>query len=154
MPNSTNNQLDYFRIQQIPAFCRDLLRALGDEFASQSDADTLRLICRGIGGRMAAANPLQAAATLDGLAEQINVYLFSRHWGWVSLAEAEDHLKIIHAAAPLREMFGVASLPWSIGLLEGLYEQWLRDAGAGDKLKLYCHGEDGESGDLEFRLLA
>jgi hypothetical protein len=74
--------------------------------------------------------------TLDDLTARINSHWDRMHWGWVSLNELDDAIGIDHHACPLAEAFGDASLPWSVGLLEGFYQTVFEALGAGDTMKV------------------
>ena len=44
--------------------------------------------------------------------------------------------RIVPPCAPLDAAFGVSARAWSGALLEGANEQWLKAAGAGDRLRV------------------
>jgi hypothetical protein len=55
----------------------------------------------------------------------------------------------------LRNTFGAAAMEWAPGLLEGLYEEWLREQGAGRGLVLrLIGGAEGGADTLRLRLAA
>ena len=85
---------------------------------------------------MSRSRPLPALELLPDLEAAMNAVWSEMDWGWVELHDAGDSLRIVHHCAPLEAAFGLAARTWSGAVLEGAYEQWLRAAGAGHRLKV------------------
>lgn len=129
---TTHPLLRYYVDQQCSRQWSGFLLSLAQELQSLADEGELRPLMRQVGRRMASQMPLPAADTLEDLQAAINQLWDRLGWGWVSLQERASLIVIEHCAAPLQSAFGSASLAWSPGLLEGIYEQWFRMAGAGE----------------------
>ncbi|MEX8493393.1 cellulose biosynthesis protein BcsD [Sphaerotilus sp.] len=115
---------------------RPFLGALAQELSSRIEPDQARALMRRLGVSMARSAPLPAMELLPDLEEAMNGVWSGMNWGWVELNDTDDALKIIHHCAPIEAAFGAGSRHWSPAVLEGAYEQWLRAAGAGDRLRV------------------
>ena len=72
-------------------------------------------------------------ALLDlGIDVTLHAHPQASHWNTLQ----HDALRIVHHCAPIEAAFGSGSRAWSPAVLEGAYEQWLRAAGAGDRLRV------------------
>lgn len=115
---------------------RPFLGALAQELSSRIEPDQARALMRRLGTSMARNAPLPAVELLPDLEDAMNGVWSGMNWGWVELSDTDDALRIIHHCAPIEAAFGAGSRHWSPAVLEGAYEQWLRAAGAGDRLRV------------------
>jgi hypothetical protein len=146
----TATLLDYYTRHQPSAQWSGFLTALAEEFETQLDTAQLRILMARIGARFAARYPSGECATLDDLAAFLNAIWSQLDWGVVRLAERDDYLSIEHSCAPLAA-FGERGSPWASAFLEGAYQHWLHELGAGS-LALQEH-QSANSLTIEFRLL-
>lgn len=116
----------------------ELLAALGELLAASGDDEVRREWCRQVGWRWAlrVAAVFADADNLPRLGMDLNRYWAEARWGWVQIDEGESGLDILHAAAPLARAFGVESLAWSTGLLEGFYECVFKQLGADEAMQV------------------
>jgi len=144
--------LDYYRTQQSSRQWEDFLRCMAFELSSQASSEELRIIFSGIGKRQALLleESLQGIDALSDLASALNQYWSARHWGLVAFGEKKNTIEITHSASPLAEVFGEDSLVWSIGFLEGFYEQIFKALGAGKHM--HVTAIDAEEGGLNLFL--
>jgi hypothetical protein len=145
----TATLLDYYTRQQASTQWRAFLTALAQEFETQLETAQLRELMARIGVRFADAHPARACATLDDLASFFNTTWSSLDWGFVNLVEQDDYLAIEHFCAPLAA-FGEAAGRWTPAFLQGAYQRWLDELGAGDLALLQV--ETGDQHAFEFRL--
>ena len=126
--------LSYLRAQQASLQWSPVLRALAAEIGGQSGHDALRDLFFRVGHRFATdmAGEFGGARSLAELEERLNSLWSRMNWGWVAFREDRDGVHVKHCCAPLAEAFGDESLPWSVGLLEGIYTSLFRQLGAGD----------------------
>jgi hypothetical protein len=146
----TATLLDYYTRHQTSMQWRGFLTALAEEFETQLEASQLRVLMARIGARFAASYPAADCTTLDDLASFLNSVWSALDWGFVHLTERDDYLSIQHFCAPLAA-FGERATSWASAFLEGAYQHWLRELGAGS---LALH--EFESADpyaFEFRLV-
>jgi hypothetical protein len=125
----------YFAEQQPSTQWRDFLSALAQEFEAQLDTAQLRQLMVRVGERFAAAHAVGACASLDAFSAALNAIWRDLDWGFVDVVETADHLAILHFCAPLAA-FGENSHVWPPGFLEGAYQHWLTELGAGSGLTL------------------
>ena len=139
--------LAYYRGQQSSQQWEDFLRCMAVELASQASEEELRAVFSGIGKRQASAleNHLHGIDGLNDLELALNEYWARRHWGFVAFNEKKNVVEIMHSASPLAEVFGEDSLSWSVGFLEGFYEQIFLSLGAGRRMRVSAL-ESEESG--------
>jgi hypothetical protein len=146
----TATLLDYYTRHQPSTQWRGFLTALAEEFETQLDTSQLRVLMARIGARFAANYPAGECATLDDLASFLNRIWSELDWGFVRLAEQDEFLSIEHCCAPLAA-FGERAAPWTAAFLEGAYQHWLHELGAGSlALQQY---ESSSAHAYEFRLL-
>jgi hypothetical protein len=145
----TATLLDYYTRHQASAQWRGFLTALADEFETQLGTAQLRQLMARIGVKFAGSHPAGACATLDELAAFFNTTWSSLDWGFVNLVERDEYLSIQHYCAPLAA-FGAAAEAWTPAFLEGAYQHWLSELGAGSLVLQQV--ETGELRTLEFRL--
>jgi hypothetical protein len=141
--------LDYYTRHQASTQWRAFLTALAQEFETQLETAQLRELMARIGIRFANAHPAGACATLDELASFFNATWSSLDWGFVNLVERDEYLAIEHFCAPLAA-FGDAAGAWTPAFLEGAYQRWLVELGAGALALRQV--ETGDSRAFEFRL--
>ena len=133
----TNDNLqNYFRGQQVSLQWLPVLRAMASELAAQTDAKALRQLFFKIGERFAKDTDdlFQGAQSLGQLEERLNDFWLRINWGWVDLNEVKGFVEITHQAAPLAEAFGDDAIEWSIGLLEGFYQNVFSVLGASETM--------------------
>ncbi|CAG9272410.1 MULTISPECIES: cellulose biosynthesis protein BcsD [Paraburkholderia] len=146
----TATLLDYYTRHQTSVQWRGFLTALAEEFETQIDTSQLRVLMSRIGVRFAARYPAAECTTLDDLAAFLNNVWSGLDWGFVRLAERDDYLSIEHCCAPLAA-FGERAAPWASAFLEGAYQHWLHELGAGSlALQEY---QSANAHAYEFRLL-
>ncbi|ACC72417.1 cellulose biosynthesis protein BcsD [Paraburkholderia phymatum] len=141
--------LDYYTRHQTSVQWRGFLSALAEEFETQLDTSQLRTLMARIGVRFAARYPATGCTTLDDLASFLNGIWSELDWGFVRVVERDDYLSIEHSCAPLAA-FGERAAPWASAFLEGAYQHWLRELGAGS-LALQEH-PSANAHAYEFRL--
>src|SRR5580692_10779037 len=128
--------LAYYGDRQVSAQWRDMLRALADEFDTQLGVPELRALMARIGDRFARAKPLGACATIDDVEIALNRVWMPLDWGWAEIADLSDDLRVRHFCAPLEAAFGTNAAVWASAFLEGTYQRWFFELGAGDQLAL------------------
>ena len=126
--------LAYYGDRQVSSQWRDLLRAMADEFDTQLGVPELRALMGRIGERFAAGKPLGPCATLDDLELALNRVWSALDWGWVEIVDLSGHLAVRHYCAPLEAAFGAKAAIWASAFLEGAYQRWFLDLGAGERL--------------------
>ncbi len=130
---------------------RAALAAFAQELAQDLTPQRLRALMRRAGERFAEAHALPPAASIPDLQYAINQLWTTLDWGWVTIAEAEDHLALTHYCAPLRAAFGADHEAWTTGFLEGVYELWMRQLGADDQLHASQGPAPDHAGTLVYR---
>lgn len=117
--------------QQCAVQWRGFFQALAAEFAAALPPEDLRALMFRVGARFAAEHPLPACATLDELQRGMTAVWERIDWGWVRLTQEASQLDIRHSLSPVSAAFGPSHAPWSGGFLEGVYQGWFEQAGAG-----------------------
>lgn len=150
---ATDNLQNYFRGQQVSLQWLPVLRAMATELSAHTAAKDLRQLFFKIGERFAedAGDRFQDAQTLVQLEENLNDLWAQINWGWVDLDEVNGCIDITHQAAPLAEAFGDEALVWSIGLLEGFYQNVFNVLGASDAMVVRGTGELTNGVDVRLR---
>lgn len=153
MLNAEQGSLSYFMSRPVDARWEGLLRALADELMAQMSSAEIRAFFAVLGRRWARTMPLAPGGDLKSLEQSINAALSHCGWGWVRVRDLGNAIEFQHSSAPLRNAFGAAAMEWAPGLIEGLYEEWLREQGAsrGLVLRLIGHPE-GAADTLRLRL--
>lgn len=143
----------YFRAQQVSLQWLPVLRAMAAEMSEQMDAEDLRQLFFHVGERFAqdAGDCFQGAQSLIQLEDSLNDFWSQINWGWVSIKEVQEHIDISHQSAPLAEAFGDEALVWSIGLLEGFYQNVFRVLGASDSMMVCRAGKPTAGMDVHLR---
>lgn len=150
--NEIEIELEYHAAQQSSRQWGDFLLALAGEFQGKIDAGELRSLMFRVGQSMARRMGQPKGDSLKELEAAMNGVWFNMNWGWVRLQEKQNYLLIEHFAAPLFNAFGAAAMPWSTGILEGVYFDWLSALGADSTLRLRQFGEAQAVGQpIEFR---
>ena len=130
---------------------RDFLAALAGELADDLTTSHLRGLLRRTGERFARQRALPGMTTVAELQAAVNAIWTDLDWGWLQIAEAGDHLALTHYCAPLAAGFGAGSQAWTTAFLEGVYEQWMRQLGANQQLRVTQAGEPDAFGTVGFR---
>lgn len=142
----------YFREQQVAPQWLLMLRALAQELGERADVADLRQLWAGVGNRAAQ----EVAARFDGinslpeLEQAFNAVWQEMNWGWVRFQEQGETVEIFHYCAPLVQAFGEEAVPWSIGVLEGFYQQIFSRLGADAAMQVQAVGYDGMNIQLRF----
>lgn len=119
-------------------------RALAAELSAGLPPEELRLLFRRIGERVADALPVARCDTVDELGSAFNARWQSIDWGFATLREDGDHLRITHACSPLATSFGPEAGDWASGFFEGAYQTWF--SGQGTPTALRVRAETAEAG--------
>lgn len=109
---------------------RGFLQALAAEFKEALSSEELRELMFRVGERFASANLLGPCTTLPDLQQRMTDVWRSTDWGWVTLVQQKEHLSIHHHCAPLLTGMDKSNVDWSLGFLQGTYQQWFDAAGA------------------------
>lgn len=110
-------------------------------------------LMRRVGGRFAQGVVLGQCNTLWDLQLAMGRVWVGLDWGWVAFEETADHLRIRHHCTPLLAAFGSGAEHWSPAFLEGVYQEWFRQTGAGDLQVRQAGGFDAAGG-IELHLAA
>lgn len=145
--------LAYFQEQQCSAQWRTFLSVLGQQLCTVVGAEEVAALMFRVGKEMAQQLSLPDATSMADIATHMNSHWAAMQFGWMELSDEGRHLEIKHHCAPLVAAFGPESKSWCAALLEGVYSQWFKDAGAGDELALrLVQLESNLAQTLEFRL--
>lgn len=135
--------VEYLADKQVSEQWRGFLSALSKTLALTQGMPELRGLMHAVGTQFGADNPLPTCRTLDDLELAMTKVWVEFNWGWASLEEGSESLRIRHACAPLSVAFGDPDLAWSGAFLEGVYQVWLSQLGAGPSLRVrQVPGED------------
>jgi hypothetical protein len=129
------------------------LQLLGQEWVASQPGQVVYQQMLERGRALADLYPLPPVIGLSALEDAMNEVWTALHWGWVRLHDQGVALHLVHHGAPLVDAFGAASVDWSVGLLEGVYQRWFEQAGASG-LQLRCHGTGLQPLTHEFTLAA
>jgi hypothetical protein len=143
--NRPQSDHDYHLRYRCSPQWRPFLSALSQELSTRIEPDQARALMRRLGASVARQAPLPALELLPDLEDAMNAVWSGMNWGWVELSDTDDALRIMHHCAPIEAAFGPDSRHWSPAVLEGAYEQWLRAAGAGDRLRVQQLATDHSS---------
>ncbi len=136
---------------------RSLLAATVTEFTSQTKqpSDT-RTLMRRVGIRFAAQTPLPSCKTLEEFEEAIRNVWQEMDLGWVTLEESGRTLKITHHCSAngilLDNAFGESTPLLAPSFLEGVYQKWLSNMGAGEALHVRQVSEPDQFNSIEYAL--
>ncbi len=103
-------------------------------------------LMRRVGGRFAQGVELGSCNTLWDLQLAMGRVWVGLDWGWVALEESAHHLRIRQHCTPLLAAFGSDAERWSPAFLEGVYQQWFHQAGAGHLQVRQAGGFDDAGG--------
>ena len=153
MLDSEQGSLSYLMSRPADGQWGGFLGVLAEELSAQMPASETKAFLAVLGRRWARRLPLATASDLKQLEKNINTALSYCNWGWVQVVDLNNCVEFRHSCAPLRKAFGDEAMVWASGLLEGLYEEWLREQGAGRGLVLRQVGRaEGAADTLSFRL--
>jgi len=128
------------------------LGALAQEFSDQLPETELRALMRRVGTRFARQSALSGCESLDDVQFAMSKIWMAQDWGWVTVEEQSDSLRISHHCSPLPATFGPQASVWMAAFLEGAYQQWFDQLGAGQNLGVSQASEPDAVGCVEFRL--
>ncbi|GAA0521684.1 hypothetical protein GCM10009097_44050 [Pigmentiphaga daeguensis] len=128
------------------------LGALAREFSDQLPEADLRALMHRVGARFASESALADCQSLDDVQFAMSKIWMAQDWGWVTVHEHDDSLHISHHCSPLSAAFGQQASPWMAAFLEGAYQRWFEQLGAGKSLSVKQAGEPDAVGCVEFRL--
>ncbi len=143
--------LKHLSEQQSSRQWKTFLTLLADELSEQLAPRNLHGIMRRTGARFAQQHHLPAAQTIGEIQDAMNGVWRELNWGWLEIAEAGDSLLLKHFCSPLRANFGDKHQEWTPAFLEGVYEQWLRQSGADDQLRVSRSNAPDNWGTIEYR---
>lgn len=141
MPSSPDIAAHLVR-QQCSVQWRGFFQALAAEFVAALPPEDLRALMFRVGARFAADHPLPACATVEDLQRSMTAVWTSIDWGWVDLTQEVAQLNIHHSLSPVSAAFGPGHVHWSGGFLEGVYQSWFDQAGAGQLKVVQCAPAD------------
>lgn len=151
---SQDNFEQYFRTQQISLQWLPVLRSLSIELERHASVEDLRILFSNTGKKFAEeiAPRCEGISTLSELQETLNEFWMQLNWGWVEISESSAVVQISHQAAPLAEAFGESSLAWSVGLLEGFYDEVFKLLGASADMHVSVVMEESTAMSLRLEL--
>lgn len=138
--------LDYYERATCSVQWMDFNRALAAELSAGLPSEELRLLFRRIGERIAQALPVARCDTVEELSTSFNARWSTINWGFASLHDDGDHLRITHACSPLATAFGPESQDWAPGFFEGAYQTWFSAQGIPSSLRV--RADDMDAGGL------
>ncbi|WP_119153334.1 cellulose biosynthesis protein BcsD [Caldimonas tepidiphila] len=144
--------VEYLSEQQCALQWRSFLATLGQTLLERLGPVELRALMQCVGERFAREHPLRGCDTLDDLELALSEVWVGLNWGWATVEETEDCLVIRHQCAPLAAAFGAPALAWSAAFLQGAYQAWLGQLGAGSELAVHPGASDPQGLSLEFQL--
>lgn len=113
-----------------------VLKAMSTELLTHVGEEQLRALFRATGVQIGESHPVAKIERLGELEQAAQSWLAVNDWGWLKLEHHEESVDFVHGDSPLVAWFGEASLAWSSALFEGLYEIWIRQLGADERLQL------------------
>ncbi|VCU72127.1 Cellulose synthase operon protein D [Pigmentiphaga humi] len=144
--------LDYLGGRQASRQWKKFLAALALEFSGALPEADLRALMRRVGIRFAEQSALSRCETLDDAQRSMNLVWMDQDWGWATVDEQHDALRITHNCSPLHAAFGPHSSAWIAAFLEGVYQKWFEQLGAGSHLMVTQASEVDAMGCVELRL--
>ncbi len=127
-------------------------RALAAELSAGLPPEEIRLLFNRIGERIAQALPVARCDTVDELNSHFNARWDSIEWGFASLHEEADHLRITHACSPLAMSFGPGAEDWVGSLFEGAYQSWFVAQGIPGGLRVRADAPSDSGPEVVLRL--
>ena len=134
--------LSYYERSTCSAQWMEFNRALASELSAGLPPEDIRQLFRRIGERVALALPVDRCDTVEQLRAGFNARWESIDWGFATLHEQPDHLRIVHACSPLAMAFGPESDQWATGFFEGAYQAWFAAQGTPPNLRVHAEGAD------------
>lgn len=129
------------------------LIALGQELAAQIPVGQLRSLLYQAGRRFGVEHPIGDIRTLGDFEIYAQGLFQALDWGWVEIQESPGAVDIVHGCSPILGWFGPDAAEWAPGFFEGVYAEWMRQLGAGDRLDVREVISNRSSSDyLVFRL--
>jgi len=141
MPSSPD-VTNHLALQRCSMQWRGFFQALAAEFAAALPPEDLRALMFRVGVRFAADHPLPACATVEDLQRGMTAVWERIDWGWVDLTQEVGQLNIHHSLSPVSAALGPDHVQWSGGFLEGVYQSWFEQAGAGPLKVAQCAPAD------------
>jgi hypothetical protein len=120
----TNGVLDHFERRACSAQWLAFNRGMAAELAAGLPPEDLHQLFFRIGENVARTFPVPPCASLAELEAEFNARWDGIDWGYSTLREEADGLRIRHACSPLAMAFGPESTGWSSGFFEGVYQTW------------------------------
>lgn len=122
--------LDYYERSHCSVQWLEFNRAFAAELSEGLPAEEIRKLFYRIGSRIAEALPVARCDTIDELQHAVNARWDAIGWGFGTLHEEGELLRITHACSPLAVAFGPESGPeWAAGFFEGAYGAWFAGQG-------------------------
>jgi hypothetical protein len=116
-------------------------RAMAAELSAGLPPEEIRLLFRRIGERVAKALPVARCDTLDELRWHFNARWEAIDWGFATLVEDDEHLRITHDCSPLATAFGPQAQDWASGFFEGAYQVWFAAQGTPPGLRVRAQAQ-------------
>lgn len=152
-PQMDARSLDYLKQRRPAETVEPLLRALSAELQVQVPEGQLRALAYLAGRRFGAQQSIGEIRTLVEFEAFANETLGRLDWGWMRIEESADAVDILHGCAPLQHWFGDGANVWAPGFFEGMYAEWMRQLGAGERLDVrQIVGGSGTADVMRFRL--
>lgn len=144
--------LDYLGSRLASRQWTGFLGALVREFSDQLTEADLRALMRRVGARFASESALANCQSLDDVQFAMSKIWMAQDWGWVTVEEHGDSLHINHHCSPLSAAFDPQTSLWMAAFLEGAYQQWFEQLGAGKNLSVKQASELDAVGCVAFQL--
>jgi len=139
--------LSYYEHRTCSAQWMEFNRAFAAELSAGLPPEDIRQLFRRIGERIAQALPVERCDTVEQLRAGFNARWNAIDWGFATLQEEADHLRIVHACSPLAMAFGPDTEDWAGGFFEGAYQTWFSAQGTPPELRVQAEAApaDGSS---------
>lgn len=145
--------LQYLQRRVTPESAGPLLRALATELEAQVPAGQLRSLAYLAGRRFGTEQTIGEVRTLVDFESFANQVLGRLDWGWMNVEEQTGAVDIVHGCLPLQRWFDGGAMTWAPGFFEGLYAEWMRQLGAGERLDVrQVVSQDAATEVMRFRL--
>lgn len=150
--DATSSVISYLSGRQCATQWKIFLLSTAQELADKFSTAELRAFMSRVGGRFGRELPLPACTTLDDIQLAMSEAWTRLDWGWVEITDQTDHLLLQHYCAPLEAALGREALAWTPSFLEGVYQQWFEQLGAGDRLRVTQVSDFDSVGGIGLRL--
>lgn len=139
--------LSYYERRTCSAQWMEFNRAFAAELSAGLPPEDIRQLFRRIGERIAQSLPVERCDTVEQLRAGFNARWNAIDWGFATLREEADHLRIVHACSPLAMAFGPDTEDWAAGFFEGAYQTWFAAQGTPPELRVQAEAApaDGSS---------